>query len=99
MLNNQNKAIRVKVIKQMENVRATYKRLKLARNKYNDGQGLRSIIIPTEEGEKVIDDPNLLETYIIQRNLEHFSQAQDTPFMSTPLTTEIGWNADTPTAT
>ena len=67
----------------------------MSKNKINDGQGLKSIIIPIDKGEKQIDDPDILEEYIIKRNLQHFSQAQHKLFMSDLLTTEMGLNANT----
>jgi hypothetical protein len=40
---------------------------------------------------KTISDPNLIEEALIIRNIEHFGQAHESPFASSPLAQELGF--------
>ena len=58
--------------------------------------GLTSVIVPTNNGEgvnkeEVITNPYEVENHIINRNIEHFGQAQGTPFTSDKITKMLGY--------
>jgi hypothetical protein len=45
------------------------------------GKGISHILIPTIDGLwKITTGPVTIERYLIKRNIEHFGQANDTPF-------------------
>ena len=58
-----------------------------------NANGLQQIKISEGGQEKVIEDPDEMERLIIQHNLKHFSQAEETPFATQVMKELIGRTA------
>jgi hypothetical protein len=62
--------------------------------KGSKGKGITHIQIPSQDTGnrwKNVSDPVMIENKIIDRNIEHFGQAKNTPFASGELAKEYGY--------
>jgi hypothetical protein len=60
--------------------------------------GLSHIIIANGDDIQRIDDPQEMNSYLYQRNINHFAQAHGTPFTVPPLSELLDFNGCTPCA-
>ena len=81
--------------------RALFQRLKTS-FKPAQSQGICQVLIPEASGSpqyETVTDPVRVETLLIERNQEHFSQAQGSPFTVAPLSDTFGYKGETMEAT
>ena len=88
----QDKAKRLKSIIHTEDKKKIHGRIKFLRNRVIS-LSLSKITVSKNGQDKIIDDPDSMERMIIQRNIKHFSQANNAPFASDALIKLIGRTA------
>ena len=87
----------IKAIHRHERLQKVYQRMKILKNKTK--QQLTAITIPESDGTiTTIDIPEEVEAALIERNKNHFGQAQGTPFTISPLSDDLNFSANTVSA-
>jgi hypothetical protein len=77
--NNQTLETAIKQLAHIEASIQTYASIKRVMNPASYQPGLTSIRVPTDEGSyRTVDDPKEIEDHLINRNLEHYAQAEHT---------------------
>jgi len=80
------KAKAINHIKRVETLKAMYQKVHFMKNKKTKSQ-FNHLVVPQNDTTDVITNPDIMIHHLIQRNQQHFGQAQGTPFTIPPLDT------------
>ena len=86
-----------------EETKRLFNKLKYLRKRHTKSR-LTRVLIPTNPSSDpsnctewtAIDDPQEMESLILQRNQQHFGQAAGTPFASPPLSDDVDFSTESP---
>ena len=97
-VNNQSAEKRLRFLIHMEGRRDSFRKIKYIRGKLQNRSGITHVITTNNSTETTIDDLAILEHTIIERNINHFHQAYQTPFATPPLVDLLGRTATNETS-